>query len=190
VSIYDEPAPYLTPRRRRMKRVVRAVSVATAVVVIGAASVVVVKVGAAAALGQCTPAWLTGADPQLCINAEISGRTLIVSGTTSLTDGAIVQVWAEDFGTGYDQHWITSTLNVTVSGGGFGQTFDLSSWGAGTVTVNGLFEIGPQQPADVAARYGPNGERLGGPDLKFDLNAGDPPPRAVQVSTNVDLSAG
>ena len=112
-----------------------------------------------------------------------------MSGSTSLPDGAVVQVWADDYGTGYNEHWATDTVDLAVANGTFGQSFDLSGWGAGTVTVSALFEIGPQQPHDLIDRYGTNGERLTGPEVKPDPNAGEPQPRAVQVSTDVDLSA-
>jgi hypothetical protein len=190
VSIYDEPVPFVRPGARRTGRILDAVLAAAVAVVVVVVSVVVVKAGAEAILGQCTPSWLSGTDPQVCLNARISRRTLIVSGSTSLTDGAIVQVWAEDFGTGYDEHWTTDTADCTVTDGSFGRSFDLSDWGAGTVTVAAIFEIGSKQPAEVIDRYGTNGERLSGPEVQLDLNDGDPPPRVVQVSIDVDLSAG
>ena len=190
MSIYDEPPPFVSPAVRRARAALSTVFVVTVVVLVIFASAVVVKAGVEAALGQCTPTWVSGADPQLCLNARISRRTLVVSGTTSLSDGAIIQVWAEDFGTGYNQHWVTDTVAVTVANGSFGRSFDLSTWGAGTVTVTVIFEVGPGQPAELFDRYGAYGERLSGPEVVLDLNAGDPAPRAVQVSTDVDLSAG
>jgi hypothetical protein len=189
VSIYDEPAPYVRPGAQRTRRTLNAVATVVIVVVVGVASVMIVKAGTDALLGQCAPTWLSGTDPQLCLNARISRRTLVVSGSTSLPDGAVVQVWAEDFGTAYNEHWNTDTVDLTVVGGSFGRGFDLSDWGAGTVTVTAFFEIGSKQPAEVIDRYGANGERLAGPEVKLDMYGGDPPPRAVQVSTDVDLSA-
>ena len=159
------------------------------VVAVIAASVVIVRFGAEAVLGQCSPPWLSGTDPQLCLNAQVNRPTLTVSGSTSLADGAVIQVWAEDFGTGYNEHWITDTADLTVANGTFSGNFDLSNWGAGTVTVTALFEISSTQPSAVRDRYGPNGEHLNGPDVHLDLNRGAPPPRAIQVSTDVDLSA-
>ena len=190
MSIYDEPAPFVRQGSHRTQGTINAVLAIAIVVVVVVASVIVVKAVAEAVLGQCSPSWLSGTDPQLCLNARISRRTLIVSGSTSLTDGAVVQVWAEDFGTGADEHWTTDTLDCVVTDGAFGRSFDLTDWGAGTVTVTALFEIGPRQPAEVIDRYGSNGERLNGPEVRLDLNGGDPPPQMVQVSTDVDLSAG
>lgn len=190
MSIYDEPPPFVSRRARRTQNAVSTVFVVTVAVVAIFASAFVAKAVVEAALGQCTPSWVSGTDPQLCLNAQISRRTLFVSGSASLPDGAIIQVSAEDFGTGANQHWVTDTVAVTVANGSFGRSFDLSTWGAGTVTVTALFEVGPGQPAELFDRYGAYGERLSGPEVVLDLNAGVPAPRAVQVSTNVDLSAG
>ena len=190
MSIYDEPEPFVSPRLLRARRALNAVLAAVILVIVIVGSVAIVKGVAEAILGQCTPPWLAGTDPQICLNAQISQGTLIVSGGTSLTDGAIVQVWADDYGTGPNEHWGIDPVNVTVAGGSFGQTFDVSGWGAGTVTVTAFFEIGAGQPQDVIDRYGVNGERLNGPDVRLDLSGSDPAPQAVQVSTDVDLSAG
>jgi hypothetical protein len=190
VSIYDEPPPYVTPRRRQTQR---ALNIALAVaIVVGATvvSVAVVRVSVEAVMGQCAPPWLTGTDPQLCLSAQVSQGTLSVTGGTSLADGAVVQIWADDYGTGSDQHWGADPVNVTVAGGSFGESFDVSSWGPGTITVTAFFEIGAGQPQALVDRYGADGERLNGPDVRLDLSSGNPDTQAVQVSTNVDLSAG
>jgi hypothetical protein len=189
VNIYDEPEPYVSPGRRRMQNAVQATLALVAVVLLAIASIFVARVGAEAIMGQCAPPWLTGADPQLCLNAQISRGQLIVSGTTSLSDGAVIQLWAEDSGTAVGDHWQTDTTAVTVSNGAFRTTFDLSGWGPGTVTAHAQFRIGPGQPLEVVDRYGANGERIVGPDVELDFRAGDPPPRTVQVSVDVDLSA-
>ena len=190
MSIYDEPVPYMSPRERRARSLVRLGLAGAAVIALVIASVVVVRVGAEASLGQCAPPWLTGTDPQLCLNASVSRRQLSVTGTTSLPDGAMIQIWADDFGTSYGEHWQTDTVNVTVAQGAFRWTFDLSSWGAGTVTTTAVFRIGPGQPIEVVDRYGAGGERIVGPDVELDYQAGYPPPRSVRVSVDVDLPAG
>ncbi len=191
MSIYHDPlAPTpVSPRRRRSRRA-DLVLAGAAVVVLAVISVLVVKASAEAVLGQCAPTWLVGTDPQLCLDASIDNRTLVVSGSTSLPDGALVQVWATDYGTGFDQRWTTDTVSLTVSDGAFSRSFDLSDWGAGTVTVFAQFEIGPDQPESVVSRYGAGGERLHGPDVNPNFRGGDPPPSAVQISTDVDLPAG
>lgn len=191
MSIYHDPlAPALMSARPRRSRRADLVLAGVAVVVLAVTSVLVVKAGAEAVLGQCAPTWLVGTDPQLCLDASIFSRTLFVRGSTSLPDGALVQVWATDSGTGYNQSWTTDTVSLTVSNGAFSRSFDLSDWGAGTVTAFAQFEIGPDQPKSLVSRYGADGERLHGPDVKPDYSQGDPPPLAAQVSTDVDLPAG
>ena len=133
MSFYDEPPSYVKPGLRRAREALNAVLSAAIAVVVIVASVTVARVGAEALLGQCTPPWLAGTDPQVSVQA---GAT------------------------------------------------------AGTVTVTAFFEIGAGQPQDVIDRYGVNGERLNGPDVRLDLSGSDPAPQAVQVSTDVDLSAG
>ncbi len=190
MSIYDEPEPYVSPGMRRARRTLNAVLATAIAIAVVVGSVAVARFGAAAILGQCAPPWLAGTDPQICLNAQISQGILFVSGNTSLTDGAVIQVWADDYGTGPDEHWGTDSAGLSVTGGTFTQSFDVSDWGPGTVTVTALFEIGSGQPQAVIDRYGPNGERLSGPDVVLDTSGGEPPPQAVQVSTDVDLSAG
>jgi hypothetical protein len=190
VNIYDEPAPYVSPGEVRARYLIRAALVVAAVAGLLFASFVVARAVAEAALGQCAPPWLTGTDPQLCLNAQVSQRQLTISGTTSLPDRAVLTLWAEDYGTSYGEYWQTETVAIPVSGGAFRWTFDVSSWGAGTVTANVQFRIGPGQPPQVVDRYGSNGEHIVGPDVELDFRAGDPPPRTVKVSVDVDLSAG
>ena len=188
VSIYHDPlAPAPVSPSSRRYRTTDFILAGAAVVVLAVASFLVVKVGAEAVLGQCAPTWLVGTDPQLCLDASISNRTLSVTGSASLPDGAIVQVWAADYGTGYNQRWTTDTVSLTASNGAFGRSFDLSDWGAGTVTVYAQFEVSSDQPESVV---GARGERLHGPDVKLDYSQGDPPPLVVQSSMDVDLPAG
>ena len=191
VSIYHDPlAPAPVSPSGRRSRTTGFILAGAGVLVLAVASLLVVKVGAEAILGQCAPTWLVGTDPQLCLDASIFGRTLSVTGNTSLPDGAIVQVWATDYGTGYNQRWTTDTVSLTLSNGAFSRTFDLSDWGAGTVTAYAQFEVTSVQPQIVVSRYGAGGERLHGPDVKSDYSQGDPPPLSVQSSTEVDLPAG
>jgi len=191
VDIYDEPEPYLSPAEQRVRiagRAVAGVVIAAGIVV---ASFLGLRVASETLLGQCAPPWLTGTDPQLCLSASVDRDQLTISGTTSLPDGAVVEVWAEDGGTTYGEHWQTDQASAAVSGGAFSYVFDLSGWGAGTVTAHAEFWVGPGQPSDVVHRYGDNGQNLVGPEVQFDNTvAGDNRPRGVQVSVDVDLSAG
>ena len=189
-GVYDEPAPYVDPSELRVRRVVRAVLLIVAIVVLTVASLFGVRVGAEAMLGQCAPSWLTGTDPQLCIDASIRARTLSITGTASLADGAILQVWADEPNPDPDfAGSSTDTVDVVVSGGTYSRAFDLSGWGAGTVTAHARLQMSSGQPPEVLKRYGGMGEHLVGPDVRTRFDLGDPPPQAAEVSTDVDLSA-
>jgi hypothetical protein len=189
VRIYDEPwAP--VPEYRSQSRSGRAaatvLSVTLAVVAV-AGLFFAVRFVAEGTLGQCAPPWLTGTDPQLCLNASVSRGTLTVSGTTSLPDGALITVWAEN--SGYDQYRSTGTASTSVSGGAFRYSFDVSGWGAGTIVVTAEFAVTPDQPRAVIDRYGWGGEGLRGPDVRPDYGRGRPPPMEIRSSVQVDLSA-
>jgi len=188
VSIYDEPVPWISPREKRIRLTLRVVLTTLGVVILVVSSYLVVRTLAEAALGQCSPSWLTGTDPQICLYSDAGNQQLKVWGTASLQDGAIVELSAED-GPTFAQHWQTDVVRVPVSSGAFSYTFDVTGWGAGTVTTTLEFRMGPDQPAVVVDRYGSNGERIVGPDVSLDYQAGDPPPRIVQVSVDTDLSA-
>jgi hypothetical protein len=190
VRIYDEPwAP--VPERRshpRSRAAVAAVASLAVLAFIVAGGFLTVRFVAEASLGQCAPDWLTGTDPQLCLNASVSGGTLTVSGTTGLPDGAIITVSAESNGTGFNQYWSTSSPAV-VSGGEFRRTFDVSTWGPGTILVTAEFVITPDQPQAAIDRYGWAGEGLRGPDVRPDFDRGRPAPMEVRSTVQVDLSA-
>jgi hypothetical protein len=53
-------------------------------------------------------------------------------------------------------------------------TSDLSAWPSGQVTVWAGFEPSPDQPPATVARFGPNGEHLGGPGVTNDNSDGMP----------------
>ena len=75
MSIYDEPEPFVSPRILRARRalnVVLAAAIRSSSIV---GSVAIVEGVAEAILGQCTPPWLAGTDPQICLNAQISQGT-------------------------------------------------------------------------------------------------------------------
>ena len=150
---------------------------------------VALRFAAEGAMGQCAPSWLTGTDPQLCLDAAVSRGTLTISGTTSLPDGAVVTVWADNSGTDYDRYQTTGPAPAAVSDGVFRRTFDVSNWGAGTIVVTAQFAITSEQPQAIIDRYGWGGEGLRGPDVRPDYDRGRPPPMDVRSSVQVDLSA-
>jgi hypothetical protein len=189
VSIYDEPVPWISPRRKRIRLTTRIVLTSLGAVVLIGGSFLVVRAVTEAALGQCAPSWLTGTDPQLCLYTSVDHQQLNVSGTTSLPDGAVLGISAED-GPTFAQHWQTEVVKVPVSSGAFAYKFDLTGWGAGTVTTTVEFRMGPDQPQAVVDRYGAHGDNIVGPDVSLDFQAGDPPRHMIQVSVDTDLSAG
>jgi hypothetical protein len=192
VRIYDEPwapVPDYRTRTRSGRAVAAAASVGLAVfVVVGV--FLAVRFVAEGSLGQCAPPWLTGTDPQLCLNASVSRDTLTVSGTASLPDGTVVTISAETGGTGLGQYRSTGTASAVVTDGAFSRSFDVSQWGAGTIVVSVEFAITPDQPQAVIDRYGWRGERLHGPDVEPNYTVSSvPPPMVVRSSIQVDLSA-
>ncbi len=189
VRIFEEPwAPAPEYARSGLSPVARRALAAVLVLALVAGSFLVARLAAEATLGQCAPSWLTGTDPQLCVNASVSGGTLTVTGTTSLSDGALVEITAEDDGVG-GGYWSTSPTDVTVDGGAYRRAFDVSSWGAGTVTVSVRFEVSGDQPQALIDRYGGNGSGLRGPDVQPDFGLGDPAPMVILSSIQVDLAA-
>lgn len=188
---YDEPwAP--VPERRshpRSRGAVAATLSVAVVVLVAAGGFVALRFAAEASLGQCAPDWLTGTDPQLCLYASVSRGTLTVSGTTTLPDGAIVTVSADNSGTSVDQYWSTGTASATVTGGTFRHSFDVSQWGAGTIVVTAEFAISGDQPGALIDRYGWGGEGLRGPDVRPDYDRGAPAPMEVRSTIQVDLSS-
>jgi hypothetical protein len=192
VRIYDEPwAP--VPDYRTRTRSGRAVAVAATIglaVFVAVGVFLAVRFVAEGSLGQCAPPWLTGTDPQLCLNASASRDTLSVSGTASLPDGAVVTISADKSGTGLGQYWSTGTASVVVVDGAFSRSFDVSQWGAGTIVVSVEFAVTPDQPQAVIDRYGWRGEGLRGPDVEPNYTVSSvPPPMVVRCSVEVDLSA-
>ncbi len=189
VRIFEEPwAPAPEYRRSGLSQTGRRALGLLAVLGFIAGSFVTARFVTEATLGQCAPSWLTGTDPQLCINASIAQRVLTVSGTTSLADGSIVQLLAEDDGVG-GGYWTAGPIDVAVSGGSFRRTFDVSDWGAGTIVVTVQFAICGDQPQAVIDRYGGDGSGLRGPDVQPDPDRGAPAPQVVESSIQVDLTA-
>ena len=189
-GVYDEPVPYVPPGELRARRAARTIGWSIVIVSLLAISWLGLRAGSEAMLGQCSPSWLTGTDPQVCINASITGQTIHISGTASLSDRTILEVWADEDGASPDQAGAsTDTAEVAVFGGSFSRTLDLSGFQPGTVTAHARLQMSSRQPADVLARYGQMGERLVGPDAATRFDLGSPAPRVVEVTTAVDFPA-
>lgn len=101
----------------------------------------------------------------------IDGPRVQVSGTTDLPDGAVLiyqlqhERWMNQPPTAQPQ-WIVEG-SMSVSGGRFSATEDVMGWPSGRVEAWVGFQSGDsEQPAAVAERYGREGERLVGPNVK------------------------
>ena len=107
---------------------------------------------------------------------------LVVSGETTLPDGAFVTVAvAGSETTVFDPH---SELRVMVNGGKFQATFDLSRRPTGPVTVFATLQMAGQ-PAAVVQAYGADGHALSGPATLADGSDGG---RSLQVTLHFDKS--
>jgi hypothetical protein len=122
------------------------------------------------ALGGCTPQWLVPSNPNLCVTGQLDGQgLLIVYGQTTLPDGAIVSLSAtsDDASVGDP----LSEQHLTVSGGKFQATFDLSRRHSSSVTVFATLQMAGQ-PAAVTQAYGSDGRAMTGPAVRADGSDG------------------
>lgn len=99
------------------------------------------------------------------VSMEVERRdaTLLVRGSTDLPDGAILYVGLSD----PDGTRIESVPTV-VENGSYMRDLDLMDWPPGRVLVLVGFSIEPDQPDAVVDRFGPDGERLAGPNVHVD----------------------
>jgi hypothetical protein len=183
VRIYDEPwAP--TPgeeARAETRREMRAFLTAIAVIVLTIGGLLAGRVLAASTMGQCSPGWLTGADPQLCLNATANQGNLVVTGTTSLPDGSIIELSVEE-SLGF-QYWTTGPVDVTVADGAYSGSFDVSAWASGTAVVTARFVVSVDQPQSIVDRYHGDGSGLSGPDVRPNYRGGGS--AVVEMTTQV-----
>jgi hypothetical protein len=102
-------------------------------------------------------------DASIAPVVRLEGRSLVVDGTTTLPDGAVL-----DYGVTLDDLTEPSISNVmTVQNGRFGFAEDLTGWPAGPASLGIGFGVGwgTQQPQSVVDRYGVSGERMTGPQV-------------------------
>jgi hypothetical protein len=155
----------------------------------------------AAALGVLAIAWLGFAlispldlpfqrvEATMTPRVSVAGTTARVEGTTTLPDGAVIyyEYWhADDAVTAPDDaHGGTAT----VRDGRFAFSTDLSDWPAGRVTRYTAFRVGWgfEQPQDVVALFGSEGEHMSGPQVYVD-SPGDP--KVLVVLVDFELGSG
>lgn len=118
-------------------------------------------------------------DPFLRPRAAVTGRTVEIAGTTNLPDGA--RIWVSY----WQQSYPTHDDATTVRDGRFAFTSDLTDHPAGTVTAELEFSIGwrsPDQPAEIAERYGgESAQCLWGAEQAVS-DSGDPPKLLAPVT--------
>jgi hypothetical protein len=110
------------------------------------------------------------------LSPSLSGRTIMVAGTTDLPDGALINYEIEheqykhvDFGS--DRKKFLKEVNLTfadgstpVKSGHYAHAVDISGWRPGSVQVWAAFEP-VMQPESVAEKYGKQGEYLKGSNV-------------------------
>lgn len=130
-------------------------------------------------------------EASLSPKVSLAGTSAHVDGTTTLPDGAVVEYYygheLEAVNARNDPHYGT----VSVRDGQFHFVTDLSDWPAGKVTLNVEFSVAweVEQPADVRARFGSQGERLDGPQV-YVGSPGDPKMLFTSVAFELPSQSG
>ena len=97
---------------------------------------------------------------------RLDGRSLMVEGTSTLPDGAVL-----DYGAALDDLTDPSISKVTtVQNGRFAFAENLAGWPAGRASLGIGFGVGSgtSQPQHVVDLYGASGERMTGPQVWTD----------------------
>lgn len=123
--------------------------------------------------------------PFLTTDAMTRGTTLTVSGNTDLPDGSVIHLLG--FYSGVDPLHLAMVSGLpsttTVVSGSYQATADTSTWSLGKVITTALFYVDATQPPAVLERFGPNGERLDGPQVREDTDG----VRILDASTEVTI---
>jgi len=133
-------------------------------------------------LGACAPHWLLPGNPDFCVTGRVNAQDVIlVSGQTTLPDGAVVSVSA----TGDDLPATTppAIQIATVGGGQFDASFDVSGLHGHAITVVASVTM-RGQPSVVTQTYGADGAALSGPAVETGADAGT---RVLQTSLHFDI---
>jgi hypothetical protein len=102
---------------------------------------------------------------------SVVGRVAHVTGTTDLPDGAVIGYYY--WSAADDGRWPDGG-QVTANDGQFQFETDFTGWPGGTITLYTEFCVSQcRQPQAVIDRFGPDAERLSGPQANSD--SGDPP---------------
>ena len=131
-------------------------------------------------LGGCAPAWLVASDPVFCVTSSVQGRTLVISGQTTLPDGSTVLVRTGDQ---------SEDTSVTVRGGSFSFQSDISSGHAGPLLVAVQFVVAPLVDSDEGAVVGPSDQPKAVVDRYRSDGAGLTGPTAIWIPGTFFLNA-
>jgi hypothetical protein len=103
-------------------------------------------------------------DTSIAIRTHFDGKTLVVDGSTTLVDGAIIGCDAWHLTASGEADFLYSDgAAPVVAGGGFQCRANLAGWPAGGVRAYVQFKpYRSDQPDVVRYRYGSRGEHLGG----------------------------
>src|ERR1035437_7038538 len=177
------PAPALTPQPSRLppthwRGIVTGVALASLVAISSWPLAQFVGINA---MGGCAPQWLVPGNPAFCVSGRLDGRMLTVSGQTTLPDGALVDIAVSSDDLAISEP--PSAQRVSVNGGTFEATFDLSRRRSGSVTVTAALHMAGQ-PAAVAQSYGTDGHALAGPTALAD---GSDDGRSLLATLHFDL---
>ena len=177
------PAPALTPQPSRLppthwRGIVTGVALASLVAISSWPLAQFVGINA---MGGCAPQWLVPGNPAFCVSGRLDGRMLTVSGQTTLPDGALVDIAVSSDDLAISEP--PSAQRVSVNGGTFEATFDLSRRRSGSVTVTAALHMAGQ-PAAVAQSYGTDGHALTGPTALAD---GSDDGRSLLATLHFDL---
>ena len=115
------------------------------------------------------------ATASISLATEVNGRSVTVTGSTDLPEGAIVDVLlvqqdaydrsvAQGGGATVDSPWVRY-VPVPVHDGRFAASFDVSPWPSGRAYAMADFWMDPNQPAAAVDRFGLDGSGLRGPDV-------------------------
>jgi hypothetical protein len=106
----------------------------------------------------------------LTITPRISGRSLVISGTTNLKDGAFVS-WEYDHENASQQppkEMCIDQGSTIVKGGHYSVSVPIGKCPRGNISVWAAFQTFiKEQPQWVKDEYGPMGEKMEGPEVKL-----------------------
>jgi hypothetical protein len=178
------PAQALTPQPSRMppthwRGIVTGVALASLVAI---SSWPLAQFAGVNTMGGCAPQWLVPGNPDFCVSGRLDGQMLTVSGQTTLPDGALVDIAVSSDDVAISEQ--PSAQRVSVNGGKFGATFDLSRRRSRSVTATAALHLAGQ-PAAVALSYGTDGRTLTGPTALADGPDGG---RSLLATLHFDLT--